>query len=112
MFFTPEHSFRKLSSGRMQASRTPLRKDATDVRWVRLTDYHPRRVRIIEGERPCYVNSRLDLLPQPRLAPWRWLPPPLPRSRGAGAAAGAIIITISAPASASASSTADMATMV
>src|SRR5260370_41103115 len=109
MFFTPEHSFRKLSSIQMQVSRTPLRKDATDVRWVRLTNYNPRRVRIIEGERPCYVNSPLDLLPQLHLAPWRWLPPQLPQSRGAGAII-IIIITISAPASASASSAA--ATMV
>src|ERR1700687_2225313 len=91
----------------MQFSRTPLRKGATDLRWVRLKP-STRAKAHIEGERPCYVNSLLDLLPQLLLAPWRWLPPQLPRAAGDGAAAG--ITTISVMALASASSVAAMAT--
>src|SRR5260370_2950175 len=106
-FHPPEHSFRKLSSNHKQTSRTPLREDATDVRWARLKR-STRAACAHLGERPCYANLLLDLLPQLLSAPWRLPLPPLPQSRGA--AAGVVIITTSATASASASSVAAMAT--
>src|SRR5260370_21102912 len=107
-FHPPEHSFRKLSANHKQPSRTRLREDATDVRWARLKR-STRAACAHLGERPCYANLLLDLLPQLLSAPWRWPLPPLPQSRGA-AAGVAVIITTSAMASASALSVAAMAT--
>src|SRR5271156_2874759 len=51
-----------------------------------------------QGERPCYVNSPLDLLPQLRSARWRWPLPLLPLIPGA--AHGVAIITSAVPTSA------------
>src|SRR5712692_468710 len=74
---TPEQLFRKLYSRRMQFSRTALLSEATDVRWVTL-NCQTRAKAHIQGERPCYVNLLLHLLPQLPSARWRWLPPQLP----------------------------------
>src|SRR5216684_2387810 len=102
--FHREQPFRKLYSRRMQFSRTALLSEATDVRWVTL-NCQTRAKAHIQGERPCYVNLLLHLLPQLPSARWRWLPPQLPLAGVEGAVAGVVGIIITTGAMASASAT-------